>query len=708
MFGKRKSAKPPGRLDPRSFEVRTLVLAACSLAVILPFRNLVDAVPLIPFLASMTLFVLPGALLTHWFAGRRIPGAVLVPVAFVVSVSVYGFLGVPVLILGTSIEVYLWISGLLLAGFLTVAAWRTIRRRSPDEHEDADQPAGANGPVEVVLWVLFAVSGAVLVFASRLRTPEIYEDIWVYTAWVREFAGADRLARYEPYFGSEIGGFSRAKINGWLLEQAALSRVSGLDPVGLVMDYLTPTLVAMTLLSFYALARVLLKNEAAALFVGSVYALFFWAYLSFGVHTFGGEFIGRAAEDKLVTRFAFLPVALIFAVLFIERRRLRYLGFFALVVWAVVLVHPIGLAIVGLSVACYGLVYLAVNFRERRAWTGTMSLGAVLASVILPPAVLLLAGGSQAAALYSADINSGSPEVLANMVFVRPEWRHIYELGNGLFIMHPYLILNPAIALAYLVGIPFLIPRLKRTAAAPLLLGIMVVTAVLVYVPPVATFFGNEVIIPSQIWRVAWPIPLAALLTLGWLVWSVTVFAAKRLNETGLSGDRTKYLPVLVILLLMVAAAPLAVAGSRVIHGSSSPTPTVLHPEDPVFTWLRDNVREPGVVFAPDAENTVIPAYSDRANVVSLRGGAILNNLDALEERAGENIKVPQRALDVQKFYSNPTLEEGLRILRRYEADYVMVYQGSGYDEQLERLPGFEPVETPSGRYSLFALDLQN
>ena len=315
-----------------------------------------------------------------------------------------------------------------------------------------------------MLWVLFSVLSAVLALVSRVRMPEIYEDIWVYTAWVRQFASAERLAIHEPYFGSEIEGLSRAKINGWLLEQAALSRVSGLDPVEMVLNYLTPALVVVALLSFYALTRVLLKNEVAALFVSCVYALFFWAYLNFGVHTFGGEFIGRAAEDKLVARFAFMPVALIFAGLFLEHRKLRYLGFFALVIWAVVVIHPIGLAFIGLSVASFCLVYLVVNFRGYRAWTGTIALGAVLGSVVVPPVLLLLLGGSQAAALYSADINSGDPEILANMVFVREDWRHIYELGNGYFIMHPYLILNPAIALGYLVGIPFLLPRLKHSS----------------------------------------------------------------------------------------------------------------------------------------------------------------------------------------------------------------------------------------------------
>jgi hypothetical protein len=39
--------------------------------------------------------------------------------------------------------------------------------------------------------------------------------------------------------------------------------------------------------------------------------------------------------------------------------------------------------------------------------------------------------------------------------------------------------------------------------------------------------------------------------------------------------------------------------------------------------------------------------------------------------------------------------------------DYVMVARDSQLAESLERLSGFTPVETPSERYDLYAVDLQ-
>jgi len=82
---------------------------------------------------------------------------------------------------------------------------------------------------------------------------------------VREYRSGGRLAFEEPFFGGEVG-VSRARINGWLLEQAAASRVSGVDPVDLGFSYLNPTLVVVSLLAFYALARVLFESERVALF----------------------------------------------------------------------------------------------------------------------------------------------------------------------------------------------------------------------------------------------------------------------------------------------------------------------------------------------------------------------------------------------------------------------------------------------------------
>jgi hypothetical protein len=243
--------------------------------------------------------MVPGAVLV----GRLfedLPGPVRMPVSFAISAGIFALLGAPFLTAGLGLGPYLWASGLIVAASLLVAALGALRRKDLGERGDRVRSSS------IWLWGPFVLLGAALASASRIKAPFPYDDIWVYLAWVREFLDAGEGTFSEPYFGGQVGA-SRAQINGWLLEQAALSRVSRIDPVDLVLGYLTPTLVVMSLLAFYALARVLLRSGTAALLVGSLYALGLLLHL-------GGRWIGRVAEDKFLTWFLFLPVALIFAV----------------------------------------------------------------------------------------------------------------------------------------------------------------------------------------------------------------------------------------------------------------------------------------------------------------------------------------------------------------------------------------------------------
>ena len=684
----------------RSLDLSVVLLSAGALFLLGPLRGVFEMFPLVPFLSTLVLFMAPGMLLSHWFLNQHFSGAAFVPVSFVISTGIFGLLGVTVLILQGSLEVYLWVAGAIVVASLGAAAVRMLRRRTP--------AVGSTAASSSWLWVAFVLLSAALAAVSRSRVPTSYDDMWIYLAWVREFLSTDNLALYEPYFGNEVG-LSRARINGWLLEQAALSRVSGIDPIELVLRYLAPTLVVVALLAFYALARTLFKNEAAALFAGCLCALFYLVNLDASLLSFGGEFIGRVAEDKFAARFVFLPVALALAVAFLESGKPRYLWVFAFICWAVMAVHPVGLAIIGLSMAGFGLVYLTVNWREREAWTMMVGLGVAILSVILVPAifVFLATGESLTAVLSDADINSGDPDVLANMVFVRPERERIFELGEDLYMMHPSLLLDPVILASFLLGLPFLLRRLKRRLAAQLLVGVLFLVTVVCYVPQIATFVGDHVVVPGQLWRLAWPIPLVALLIAGWMAWETTRRAQGCLNRLGITPNVIRFLPLVLLGALMWVAAPASVTGAEAVHSSEEIAQSPRSCFDPVFRWIGANIKEPSVVLAPDQENTCIPAYSASANVVSLRGGTVLGVLPILERRVPGRIEVPRGTVDIRSFFSGPTLVESVQILRRYEVDYVLLYANPSLGKQLGRLPGTTAIETPGERYSLYAVDHQ-
>lgn len=680
-----------------------LLSCAAAVAVLWPLRSVADVLPVISFAAVMALFMAPGVLLSCWWLREDLSPAAVLPVGFVLSTGVFGLLGVPFLILHSGIERYLLASGVVLAAFVAVAIWRVFRAQP----SRPDIPDGSPAESAGLLWAPLALLAGALSFIATRRVPNDNDDIWVYLAWVRDFVGAERLAFYNPYFGGRTEDLSRIHVSGWLLEQAALSKVSGLDPIELVLRYLTPALVVVALLAVYALARGLFASERAGVLCASVYALFHVVFIEPSVHNIGVELAVRVAEDKHAARFLVLPVALLFAYLFVQRQRWRHLFLFAFCCWTVALVHPVVLAPLGLCMLGFGLLHVAARPRSRRAWTAMAALALALWSVALGPVALMVAGESSVGGLYSADINDTPPGVLYATVFIAEHWRHIYELGGGSYIMHPWLILNPAILGSYLLGVPFLLWRIKESAAARLLLGGMLLTAAVVYLPPVATFAGESLVGPNLLWRLAWPIPLLALLVAGWMLWEGLGYAGRRLSEAGLGPRAVRALPLALAAGLTLAAAPPSAMEAVDLYRKFEAARTSNYNPDPIYPWLRENIREPVVVLAPDAKSTAIPAYSEKVDVVSYRSVAMIENREELERYAGHEIDLPQRYLDSYEFFSDADLdEEDYRILRRYGVDYLMVRDGAPLDERLRNTLGFSVVEeAPSEEYVLYTFE---
>lgn len=693
----------------RWFEAGVALLGVAAFAVVGPFREVFATLPGVLLASALILFMAPGALLARWFLGEYFSGVALLPAAFVISAGAFALLGVPMLILQSSLETYLWASGAVVAASLVAAALVALLaapRREWTTEDGTDRTVPDHGGL---MWVPFVALVAALAYVCWLNAPSFYGDIWVYLSWIREYLGGDALASTEPYFGEAVG-LSRARINGWLLEQAALSRVSGIDPVKLLFSYVNPALVVVALLAFYSLAHTLFESKKAALLCGCLYALFFLVHLDATRLSFGGEFTQRLIEDKLATKFLFLPMALAFAAAFLKGGGRAYFWSFAFICCSVMVVHPIGLAVIGISMAGFGIVYLAFNIRGREAWGRVSAMGLAGLLVVGVPALAVFAttGEPLTTVLADSDINSGDPDVLRNMIFVQPERGRIFEFADGSYMMNPSLILDPVIAAAFLLGLPFLLWRVKRSLAAQLLLGTMCLTTILVYVPPVATFLGDNVVLPGQIWRLAWPIPLAALLTLGWLTWEVMSLAGKWLGKLRLMRPLARALPLLLVAVLVVAVVPRATGGIELIQDYKEEARSAgVYPPDPIFTWLRDETDSPVVVLAPDVPGSRIPAFSSEANVVSRRGGLVLGVLPELEKRASGRIEVPQGDLDVREFFSGTTIGRGVEILQKHQVDYVIVQSGSGLDLALNDLPGFEPVKEPSERYDAYDVDLQ-
>ena len=102
-----------GRLRPGV--VSLLLLGLICLAIVAPLRGVLAPFPALLFLASVTLFMIPGALLSGLIQDEGLSGVARVPVAFVFSVGIFGLSGIPLLLLHRSTDEYLLLCGAILA-----------------------------------------------------------------------------------------------------------------------------------------------------------------------------------------------------------------------------------------------------------------------------------------------------------------------------------------------------------------------------------------------------------------------------------------------------------------------------------------------------------------------------------------------------------------------------------------------------------------
>jgi tetratricopeptide (TPR) repeat protein len=490
-------------------------------------------------------------------------------------------------------------------------------------------------------------------------------------------------------------GFSRLALNGWLPEQSVLSWISGLDPVTLVLQYLAPTLVVVALLALYALARTLLSNEKAALVIVSLSALFF--LVAFGSTSFhsvlapGGEFVRYVTEDKFVARYVFLPVALSLAILFVRDQSRRNLGLFFFVCLSVAVVHPLGLVFIGACIAGFGLVHLAATgWRDQEAWRKVGGLWLALFVIAGPPALYLLT--TQNHLLFRLD--AAEPSTAATLTENWQYEQRLLKIGEGSYIAHPSLLLDPAMLAVCLVGVPFLIWKAKKHAregpAAQLLLGVLVFVPMLTFVPYTTTLISN-IIGPWMLYRLTWPLLLAALLTLGWMCWE-----ALRLVGFGLDGFRLTrrvipFLPLIVVGYLSLNAVPVALAGIRGTDDVGKVAQDESTCLDPTFRWMQETIPTHSRVMAPRLESPCVTAHVASADVLGGRGQV--------------SSRIRQ---DLEAFYAPPTLgPNALRALERHQLGYVLLPANSPLNAQFEHLPGFARMDNPGERYRMYEVTNQ-
>jgi tetratricopeptide (TPR) repeat protein len=690
----RRTKEGPARLL-RSRASLLLLLGLVCLMIVGPLRGVLAPVPVLLFLASFALFMTPGALLSGLILDDGLSGAARIPVAFVFSTGIFGLPGIPLLVLHRSTNEYLVLCGAILATSLAILAFEAFGRKGGTEDE-ASYPRSFGARLSVYWpWVPFIVLAGALAYASVTKVHGPEEDVWAYLANVRDYLHAGSLASHDPYFGGEIRGFSRMTINGWLLEQAALARISGIDPVEMIFDYLTPALVVLSLLATYALAKTIIESETGAVLTSCLLAVLFLLALTTPLAqsplTPGGEFISRVTEDKYVTRFIFVPVALALAVLALKTRRLRYLLLFAFVCPSAAAVHPLGLVFIGLPVAGLGILHLLFNLRDRRAWGYVGGLGLAVLAVGGPPTAYLVAVGSS----LLQRMDSMAPTTASSLTQGLSYYDQIQAVGDR-YIVDPVFMLNPAVLAAYVLGVPFLILRVHKSPAAQLLLGTLLLLPILCFVPQISGPI-SEVIGPWILPRLAWPIPLAAAIVLGWLLWEVLSYISARLRASESQTERIAGLLLAPIFVFcgLLAAAPYSAAQIESVDDTRGVPQEEVSCSDPVFAWMDSGLPARSTVLAPEVENSCIMARASSADILNYR-----------KQKTGRS----EFKRILEHFYSSDTLDtDMIRALQYYGVNYIMLPKDQPLGEQMKHRPdSFTAVEIPGDKYALYKVDLSN
>ncbi|CAN5886548.1 hypothetical protein BH23ACT11_BH23ACT11_23820 [soil metagenome] len=668
--------------------------------------------PWVLFSSTIALFMVPGLVLSYIAPGRSYPMSARIPLAFTLSVFLYGLPAVPALTLHWSLGTYLLVCAAILLTAVVLAMVMALRRRMPPEGL-VSFTAGSVG--RWLMWAPFLILLLVLTVISATGTMKVGDE-WIYLAYVQDFvSNANRLAAHEPFYGSEAS-FTRIQMSGWLLEHATFSRVSGIEPVSLTLDYLPPVLTAVALIAFYPFARALLEDARAALLATILNALLpIYSYLlGFFPIPYNTLFFITITMDKVAVRYIFLPVALALTVWFLRERGLRYLVLFALLCWSVMLVHPIGLVVICFALAGLGLGYLAFNWREWPAWARLASLALGPLAVVLPVTAYVLATGTSLIELRGSISNyyPTDPSAIGYMAFTQGR---ILELADGSFILNPNNLLMWLTVLAYL-GIPFLVWKARNSLVARMLLGAMVFITPLVFVPPLATFVGTY-IGPSQLLRLHWVIELAVPVILGWMLWELIEYLGNRLSWFRAARSLVPFLPPAAAIVLVAGALYYATPSinthlARNAGSAGSKATMRTSCTHPVYRWLDKTITTPSVVLARSNDNTCIPVYSANANLVDVRGGVLITNEAVLERVTGQEIEISRRAVDVRQFATTRTVDEELiSILKRYEVDYVLVGKpplARDIDERIKSgSSGFTRMAPPGKGYAVYEVNLQ-
>ncbi len=672
-------------------------------------------------------FALPGFPLTAILL-RRVSWVARIPIAFVLGIGLATLYTVPAILLRLKLDYYLGLSiGTLLLTMLIFLRYESRNRPQPDDGQDSSPETGYKFPeadagqmyvylspqighpeaaaripevragkleigMAAYLGLLVVAVGALVVLA--LRWPPAGDDL----AGLPFFAESLRVGRItgtEPHHGTGTPVTPRNELIVTGYQSVLVAKLSGTAPDVFLVNS-RPVLIIIAILALYTFLYQYFKNRHLALFLLSLWVIFLLATTQ--VEGTGSDFVTRIVQDKFFGWFIVVPIVLVFMLWFLESHQRRYLAGFGLVAFGATLMHPITLTQVMVLGGSFGALYLVAE-HSRRAFRDVVLIALVLVLCLVVPVFQYIRFMGRMP-IEEVGLNDVVEFARTSQAVTR---YRLWLLNGNRYILHPAIILQPVILLGFLFA-PLLVLHLRKSNAARLIVASMVAMPLLLYVPPLAALAGKFVT-PYLLWRLAWPLPLLAILAIGWLVWRLVSGPASLVSRRSLRASNV----ILYAGLLTAVALALVIARPNIKEGlvnfeerrSAQEFTTCATARDALH-FLDDLAHDEYVnVLASRQLNFCIPGLAPLANVVEFRGYGTVNRLPI--EQVDESL---QRVQDATYFNSVDLVDDlVVAAIERQNIDYVMVEKDRIHlDLQIRHLPQLFTSVYADRDYALYAV----
>ncbi len=661
------------------------ILLVLTLAVLPTRLLLARTAPALDAILMLALLTLPGSAAVCLFGGRGNWVERLV-LAFVASLAILGIPAQAAIFTHANISAYMWALAVIVP-ILVIAAIVKMLIWAPDvEPEDETDRT----PVWLIAAIVVLAAGLLYLQLNSHMDGDQFDNL----AWIQGIAHDAHIFQTEPRF--DVAPVSpRFLFSAWFVHQAMMSIVAGLDPVDLVGPQQLP-LILMTLAAMYYLARRVAGRKDTAAWIVAIWAFYLLLWNQGTVS--GYEVIVRSSLDKVVGGFIVLPVGVGIVLDYFNRPERKTLLWMVFAAIAGALTHPITGALFGLALAGFALIELAMN-RDRRTFAQLVLVTAILLVSLTSSFYLLayeLVHPSQG--LIATSLTDTRDPSLSLEIGGAFDKERIFIVGNG-YILHPRLILQ-LIQIPAFLALPILFRRMKRSRSARLLFGMIVFVTLVLVIPPTAEILGT-LVTPSLLYRLAWPLSIAAVLTVGWLSWDLlTRFAPRHVHALGLAS---------LVVVGIVGAPQIKWNLTWLSEFKANLNRNYCVQSSPLLRPFQTMLTNKTVVLGDsDATDFCLVAYAHNANVVEFHGTNGVRTF-IYTDRVDEGW---QRLFDAEYYHNAEFVDNRLlSIFKRWNVGYVIVALDSPLEPQLAHLPAnFRPVLTAIHRrvYQVVSTDSGN